>query len=253
MTEEPSPDTPPPAGAPTDESTVRIALVVPDLLGTYGDRGNALVLAQRLRWRGYRAEVVTVLSSAESLPESCDIYLLGGGEDVAQQAAVSFLNRGNGLRRAVDAGAAVLGVCGGLQVLGTRFTTGDGESQAGLGLVDIETRPGADRAIGELGTRSELAGIGVLTGFENHLGRSEVGGDARPLGRVLHGTGNGAAGLEGAVTGRVVCTYLHGPVLARNPALADTVLSWAVGAPLGELAEFPELEQLRAERTRVRG
>ncbi|SDJ96052.1 hypothetical protein SAMN04487820_103168 [Actinopolyspora mzabensis] len=236
-----------------EDSAIRIALVVPDLLGTYGDRGNALVLAQRLRWRGYRAEIVTVLSSAETLPDSCDIYLLGGGEDVAQQAAVNFLARGDALRRAVDAGAVVFGVCGGLQVLGTSFTTGDGATQHGLGLIDISTAPGPNRAIGELSTRSEEDGLGLLTGFENHLGRSTVGPAARPLGRVLHGIGNGSEDTEGAVSGRVVCTYLHGPALARNPALADTMLSWAVGESLPELAPFPELTELRTERARAAG
>ncbi|WP_026449020.1 type 1 glutamine amidotransferase [Actinopolyspora mortivallis] len=234
------------------ESTVRIALVVPDLLGTYGDRGNALVLAQRLRWRGYAAEIVTVLSSEATLPETCEIYLLGGGEDVAQQAAVDFLSRGDGLHRAVASGAVVLGVCGGLQVLGTAFTTGDGRTRAGLGLVDITTEPGGRRAIGELSTRGELAGVGTLTGFENHLGRSRLGEHTRPLGTVLHGTGNGPDGTEGAVSGRVVCTYLHGPALARNPELADVLLSWAVGERLSPLPEFPELTELRERRLRVR-
>ncbi|KGI81460.1 glutamine amidotransferase [Actinopolyspora erythraea] len=237
----------------TDDSAIRIALVVPDLLGTYGDRGNALVLAQRLRWRGHRAEIVTVLSSAETLPDSCDIYLLGGGEDVAQQAAVNFLARGDGLRRAVDAGAVVLGVCGGLQVLGTSFTTGDGVTHRGLGLIDISTEPGERRAIGELSTRSEEHELGLLTGFENHLGRSRVGPAARPLGRVLHGVGNGADETEGAVSERIVCTYLHGPALARNPLLADTMLSWAVGESLSELPPFPELTELRSERVKAAG
>lgn len=234
----------------TEDSTIRIALVVPDLLGTYGDRGNARVLEQRLRWRGYRAETVTVLSSWTAVPDSCDIYLLGGGEDVAQQAAVSFLNRSPGLQRAASGGAPVLGICGGLQVLGTRFTTGDGATHEGLGLVDVYTAPGDGRAIGELSTRPTSPEIATLTGFENHLGRSRLGADTQPLGHVLRGIGNGHDGAEGAVSGHVICTYLHGPVLARNPNLADMILSWAVGETLAPLPEFSELTALREERTR---
>ena len=229
---------------------VRIALVLPDLLGTYGDRGNVLVLEQRLRWRGIDSETVTVLSSQAAVPDSCDIYLLGGGEDVAQQAAVRFLARGRGLQRAVRAGAVVLGICGGLQVLGTAFTTGDGVKHTGLELVDAETAPGAERAIGEVTSTCTVSGIGTLTGFENHLGRTALGRDAQPLGRVVRGVGNGHDRVEGVIAGQVVCTYMHGPVLARNPMLADRLLEWALGEPLVPLPTLPELEALRTERTR---
>lgn len=229
---------------------VRIALVLPDLLGTYGDRGNVLVLEQRLAWRGIDSETVTILSSSGPVPESCDLYLLGGGEDVAQQAAVAFLSRGRGLQRAVAAGSVVLGICGGLQVLGNAFTTGDGLRNHGMGLVDIETEPGTARAIGEITTTCGLDGVGMLTGFENHLGRTVLSTSATPLGEVVRGIGNGHDGLEGAVSGHVVCTYLHGPLLARNPALADVLLEWAVGQRLMPLPELPELTALRSERTR---
>ncbi|MGP4018944.1 type 1 glutamine amidotransferase [Saccharopolyspora sp. 5N708] len=230
---------------------VRLALVLPDLLGTYGDRGNVIVLAQRLKWRNIDSETVTVLSSSDAVPESCDLYLIGGGEDVAQVAAVRFLHRGPGLRRAVDRGCPVLGICGGLQVLGTSFVTGDGARHAGLGLVDAATEPGDGRAIGEVTTQSTVGGVGMLTGFENHLGRTRLGPDSQPLGRVVRGTGNGHDDAEGAVSGHVVCTYLHGPVLARNPKLADLLLEWALGEPLEPVPDPPELRALRAERTRL--
>lgn len=231
---------------------VRIALLLPDLLGTYGDRGNVLVLEQRLAWRGIPSETVTVLSSAPEVPESCDVYLLGGGEDVAQTAAMRVLSRSPGLQRAAARGVPVLGICGGLQLLGTEFTTGDGVRHEGLGLVDAVTEPGGERAIGEVTANSVLAGVGMLTGFENHLGRTRLGAGSVPLGRVTRGIGNGHERAEGAVRGHVVCTYLHGPILARNPALADLLLEWAMGAPLQPIAEPEELAALRVERTRVR-
>ncbi|GAB2671856.1 glutamine amidotransferase [Saccharopolyspora gloriosae] len=231
---------------------VRIALVLPDLLGTYGDRGNMLVLERRLHWRGIPSETVTVLSSSASVPDSCDVYLLGGGEDVAQTAAMRVLSRSPGLQRAAARGAPVLGICGGLQVLGTEFTTGDGVRHEGLGLVDAVTEPAGERAIGEVTTDCLLAGVGMLTGFENHLGRTRLGSGSMPLGRVTRGIGNGPDRAEGVVRGHVVCTYLHGPILARNPALADLLLGWAVGAPLQPIAEPEELAALRVERSRMR-
>lgn len=232
--------------------TVRIAFVLPDLLGTYGDRGNVLVLTQRLNWRGIPSETVTVHASASEVPGQCDLYMLGGGEDVAQVAAVRVLNRGGGFRRAVENGAPVLGVCGGLQVLGTSFMTGDGLRHEGLGLVDASTEPGEGRAIGEITTDSTLPGVGLLTGFENHLGRTRLGGGAQPLGYLTGGSGigNGDGVSEGAVHGHVMCTYLHGPVLARNPKLADLLLEWALGEQLAPIAEPPEIDALRTERTR---
>ncbi|MCE0763024.1 glutamine amidotransferase [Pseudonocardia kujensis] len=237
------------------ESAVRIASVSPDLLGTYGDRGNAEVLRQRLRWRGRRAEIVTVTGT---VPTGCDIYVLGGGEDSAQVLAAQRAARPPGLRGAVERGAVVLAVCAGLQILGERFAGPDGTDHAGLGLLDVTTTRRARRAVGEVVATPlvpELAGA-PLTGFENHGGATRLGRAARPLARVESGVGNGSTqgsgrGTEGVVAGRVVGTYLHGPVLARNPALADLLLEWAVGEPLPPL-RVPAVEQLRERRLRAR-
>jgi len=228
------------------DSVVHIGLLLPELLGTYGDTGNAQVLCKRLRWRGFDAEVVPV-GLGGPVPSSLDIYLLGGGEDRAQVLAAAHLRKYPGLRRAAACGAVVFGVCAGLQLLGTRFRGLDGVDHDGLGLLDVTTEPGARRSVAELvATSPGLPAEEPLTGFENHLGLSKLGAGSEPLGQVVRGTGNGD-GTEGAVTDRVVGTYLHGPALARNPALADLLLAWTAGHPLGPLS-LPEVDRLRQER-----
>jgi CobQ-like glutamine amidotransferase family enzyme len=235
---------------------VRIALVYPDLLGTYGDSGNATILAQRLRWRGRPAEVTTI-HAGETVPASCDLYVVGGGEDLPQALAARDLGRPGPLHRAVDAGAAVLAVCAGLQILGTSFVGPDGVETDGLGLVDCRTIRGKGaRAVGELVVDPHPdSGLPALTGYENHGGRTVLGPGARPAGWVRHGVGNGdetdsgdpgRPNTDGIWTGRIWGSYLHGPALARNPALADLLLSWVVGAldPIDDVVS----EALRTER-----
>ncbi len=234
---------------------VTIVLVYQSLLGIYGDRGNATVLSKRLAWRGIDARVV-VVEPGDELPADGQVYLLGGGEDLAQTTAVRELTKDGNLFRALDAGAAVLAVCAGYQICGTTFTIGErDEVVAGLGLLDVETRRGDVRAVGEIlyrwtkpdGTES------LVTGFENHGGFTRLGPDARPLGVVEKGVGNGYDGLEGAQQGKVVGTYPHGPVLARNPELADHVLELALGHSLDPL-DRPGIDVLRQQRiAAVRG
>ncbi len=228
------------------ESAVRIGLVLPDVLGTYGDNGNAVVLRERLRRRDLAATVVP-LTIDRIVPDSLDIYLLGGGEDSAQSLAAHHLAGQPGLRRAAARGAPMLAVCAGLQLFGHQFTTTNSEAECGLGLLDLVSIAARRRAIGEAVTRPMTGAlVEPLTGFENHQGRSVLGADARPLARVARGVGNGDH-TEGAVNGRLIGTYLHGPVLARNPELADLLLTWVVGAPLAPL-DLPALGMLRHER-----
>jgi lipid II isoglutaminyl synthase (glutamine-hydrolysing) len=233
---------------------LRVVVVYPDLLGTYGDGGNGRVLAKRAEWRGI-AVALSEASSDAPLPEG-DIYCLGGGEDDPQARAARTLEEDGGLRRAVHDGAVVLAVCAGYQILGRSFPAADGTLRTGLGLLDVRTVKGSRRAVGEVlsnpgrdpGLGGGSASLGLLTGFENHAGQTMLGPKAQPLGQLRVGVGNGD-GTEGAVSGRVVGTYLHGPVLARNPGLADLLLSWALGgtAPLAPLDDR-ETDQLRAER-----
>jgi CobQ-like glutamine amidotransferase family enzyme len=225
-----------------------IALVYPDLLGTYGDGGNAVILAQRLRWRGIAAEIVEV-RAGQPLPASCDLYVLGGGEDAPQALAADQLALDRPLHRAVEGGAVVLAVCAGLQVLGHSFLISGGRERPGLGLLDCATgRTTGTRAVGEIVVEPDPAlGLPTLSGYENHGGVTDLGPTGQPLGSVVAGIGNGdGTGREGIVSGKVLGTYLHGPVLARNPALADLLLGWAVG-PLAPLDDT-EAETLRAER-----
>jgi CobQ-like glutamine amidotransferase family enzyme len=233
---------------------VGVVLLYPDLLGTYGDSGNATILAQRLRWRGQPAEVITVLSG-DPVPEHAELYVVGGGEDLPQALAARQLGPlsatgGGPLHRAVDGGAAVLAVCAGLQILGTSFVGPDGTRADGLGLLDCASIQGdGRRAVGELVVDPDPSlDLPVLTGYENHGGLTTLGPGVRPTGRVRSGIGNGD-GVDGAVSGRIVGTYLHGPVLARNPALADHLLASVVG-PLTPLDDT-DSAALRTERLAV--
>lgn len=229
-------------------SQVDIALLYPGLLGTYGDRGNATVLAKRLQWRGIPAEVHTV-EFTDEIPTSADIYVLGGAEDSAQILAMDRLRTSDAWRAVANRDVPVLAVCAGLQVLGGAFHASDGNTYQGAGMLDVDTAPGKTRAVGELvSSARDLDGVDMLTGFENHLGRSSLGADARPLGTVVDGIGNDDS-LEGVRQGKVIGTYLHGPALARNPALADLLLSWAVGERLAPL----ELDAVTALRRKYLG
>lgn len=233
----------------TRESAVRVGLVYPELLGTYGDRGNALVLVQRCRWRGIPAELVEV-AAGTPIPDSLDIYLFGGGEDDPQTLAAAGMRASRAsIVRAVEGGAVVFAVCAGFQLIGHRYVAADGTVLEGIGLIDAVTNAGPSRLIGEVVVEPDPP-LPRLTGFENHGGRTTLGPGVHALGRVVAGGGNGdGSGTDGALAERLVGTYLHGPVLPRNPALADRVLAWVVGelAPLDDRWE----NALRAERLRA--
>jgi len=229
----------------TRDSAVRVVVVHPELLGTYGDGGNGQVLADRALWRGLDVELL-LAPAGEPLPRG-ELYLLGGGEDGPQAQAAAALRSG-ALASAVEAGAAVFAVCAGFQILGHSFPGADGAPVTGVGLLDVVTERGTTRAVGELATEADLGGVAVrLTGFENHAGHTTLGEGVRPLGVVGHGTGNGASGVDGAWQDKVLGSYLHGPALARNPALADALLALATGGVLAPLDDAEE-EALRAER-----
>jgi CobQ-like glutamine amidotransferase family enzyme len=231
-------------------SAVRVGLVFPELLGTYGDRGNAIVLVERCRRRGVDAELVEV-SAGRPIPASLDVYLFGGGEDDPQVMAAAGMRESRpAIERARDGGSVVFAVCAGFQLLGHTYEARDGERLEGLGLVDLATAAGPDRLIGEVVVEPDpTLGLPTLTGFENHGGRTTLGPGARPLGHVLVGGGNGVGGVDGVLAERLAGTYLHGPVLPRNPALADHLLGWVLGGTAALVPLDDALpEALRAER-----
>lgn len=238
---------------------LHIGLILPEVLGTYGDDGNALVLRGRARMRGIPAEIIPV-HLGDAVPRDLDIYCLGGGEDSAQILAAEMLAADGGLAAAADRGAPIFAICAGLQVLGVSFRAA-GKEVAGLGLIDATTASLKTRTIGELASQPLLSDLKEpLTGFENHMGATILGSDAQPLGRVVRGIGNcdsfGANGddaqiaVDGACQGSIICTYMHGPALARNPELADLLLTRAMGKEPGSLPplDLPEVTRLRQER-----
>lgn len=242
-------------------NTLHIGLILPDVLGTYGDDGNALVLRQRARMRGWSAEIHRITLD-DAVPESYDLYCLGGGEDTAQILAAEHLKKHRGLSHAVGAGKPLLAICAGFQVLGESFRAGN-RIVDGVGLLDARTVSLSQRAIDEVASTPTGAGVTAgltekFTGFENHMGATILGADAQPLGTVFRGVGNcdsqvaapEQASYEGAVQGSILATYMHGPALARNPQLADLLLAMATGQSLESLPplELPEVERLRQER-----
>jgi lipid II isoglutaminyl synthase (glutamine-hydrolysing) len=241
------------------ESAVTVAVLLPDVLGTYSDAGNAVVLAQRLRWRGVEAEVIEV--TADTIPPvDCELYVIGGGEDTAQFFAAAWLAGHRRLRVTLAERAVGLAVCAGLQIFGNVMTDPAGNEHAGLGLLDLSTHPGPRRTVGESVSTSTLPGVGRLTGFHNHRGVSTLGPGALPFAHTNRGPANHPdTRIEGAVTPGmlqpgadpapgIVATYLHGPVLARNPILADHLLARALGDSLPPLDpdRLPDMPALRA-------
>jgi lipid II isoglutaminyl synthase (glutamine-hydrolysing) len=237
----------------------------PDYLNIYADRGNIAVLARRAAWRGHELEVRAVSIGEPVEPGKHDLLYVGGGQDREQAlVAEDLVAKTAAIRAAVDGGAAVLAVCGGYQLLGRGYRDLHGVDLPGLGLFPHETVAGDTRMIGDVLLECELEpGVKrTLAGFENHAGRTRLDDGAEPLGRVVAGFGNdGESGWEGCRVGRAVGTYLHGPLLPRNPWFADWVLAQALARRLGEppvLEPLPdELEQqahaVSAGRARSRG
>ena len=223
------------------ERSVRLCHLYPDLMNIYADRGNIAVFERRLAWRGIGLEI-TEVSLGDELTGEHDLYYLGGGQDRDQDLVADDLQtKAAHLRSAADSGAAQLYVCGGIQLAGHGYVASNGDRLPGTGVLDLETTAGESRLIGDLVIEAHLpsemtAGeTRQIVGYENHAGRTTLGPGCTPLGRVVSGHGNdGTSGFEGACRDRVIGTYLHGPLLPKNPWLADVVLSWALAHRYGD-------------------
>jgi CobQ-like glutamine amidotransferase family enzyme len=227
---------------------LRVGHLYPDYLNIYADRGNIAVLARRAAWRGHELEV-RAIGVSDQVPAEVDLFYIGGGQDREQALiAPDLAARGDALAAAVEGGAALLAVCGGYQLLGRFYLDTAGGRQPGAGLFPLETAAGQRRMIGDVLLECELEpGVRrTLAGFENHAGRTRLDPGATPLGRVIAGFGNdGESGDEGCRLGRAIGTYLHGPLLPRNPWLADWLLAQALAHRTG--SDPPALEPLRDE------
>ncbi|NTW28316.1 MAG: glutamine amidotransferase [Coriobacteriia bacterium] len=253
---------------------IKIAHLYPEAMDLYGDIGNIITLCRRCEWRGIDVEVLEVRAGDDADLHDADLLVMGGGQDSAESYVASDLKaRGALIRTLVDEGAAALVVCGGLQLFGLTYETASGAELEGIGVFNVRTTAGGRRYIGNIAIEAKLGTPSdavepetvVLVGFENHSGLTHVGGDTLPLGRVLMGAGNlGDGSVEGAIYKNAIGTYLHGPVLPKNPKLADHLIATAlahrygVNEPLGELDDTAEMAAhavalTRCETGRVAG
>ncbi len=238
---------------------LRVCALYPELMNIYADRGNLLLLERRCRWRGIEFSVYASDLGDELDPAGADLYYIGGGQDRDQKLCA--LDLAEVKRDALHAVAArsgvILAVCGGYQLLGHSYQLGE-ESLPGVGLVDLQTvRADGPRLIGNVAIEVELdpGDRRVLAGFENHGGRTHLGAQTQPLGRVLRGHGNnGSDGLEGVRRGNVIGTYLHGPLLPKNAWFADWLIRTALQLeePLGALDDQLE-DAAHADARRAAG
>jgi CobQ-like glutamine amidotransferase family enzyme len=224
---------------------LRLLALYPEQMNIYADRGNIIFLQRRCEWRGIPFRYTAAGPGDAFDPGDHDLIYIGGGQDRDQVLVAEDMlhTKRDAISSAVEDGAALLAVCGGYQLLGHRYQLGD-ESIPGLGIADLETvRDPGPRLIGNVSIEVDLGdGPQVLAGFENHGGRTYLGPDAVPLGRVLHGHGNNDRdGYEGTKRLNVVGTYLHGPLLPKNAWLADRLIALAIERRTGTL---PELEPL---------
>jgi CobQ-like glutamine amidotransferase family enzyme len=226
-----------------------IVSLYPRDMNIYGDRGNVLALTRRAREHGFEPRVVEV-NPGDALPERIDIVIGGGGQDSGQsRVAADLLLRGDEIRALAADGVPMLMICGLYQLFGRRFITHTGEELTGIGVLDVETRGGDTRMIGNIVLEAE--GLGEVIGYENHSGNTVLGSGSRPLGRVLQGDGNNPRdGVEGARTGNVIGSYLHGSLLPKNPAISDFLIGEAVrrryGSFVPRAGANPTVERARS-------
>ena len=231
---------------------LRLLALYPEQMNIYADRGNILFLQRRCEWRDIPFHYVAAGPGDGFDPSDHDLIYIGGGQDRDQVLVAEDMLRSkrDAIASAVEDGAALLAVCGGYQLLGHRYQLGD-DSIPGLGIADLETvREAGPRLIGNVSIEVDLGGgPRVLAGFENHGGRTYLGPDAEPLGRVLHGHGNNDRdGYEGVKRLNLIGTYLHGPLLPKNAWLADHLIALAIERRTGTATRLEPLsDELEAD------
>ena len=256
MTSETTQPSAAPAEGQPSRWAIRVVVLYPDVMNVYADRGNLIALRARCQQRGIGCEV-TAVGLGDELPREADLVLIGGGQDREQRRiAEDLASRGVALRGWVEQDTAVLAVCGGFQLFGRLYRTGEGDELPGVGVFDATTvapGPGWPRCIGDVLAVTQLPGVGEVVGFENHGGRTYLGPAARPFARVLQGYGNnGDDQGEGAVYRQAIGTYLHGSLLPKNPALTDHLILAALrhrygpGVPALDAVEAPYAERAHA-------
>lgn len=235
------------------ERSLRVLHLYPELLNLYGDSGNILVLRKRLEWRGIACDVREVHMGERMSATGADLVFIGGGSDREQRIVCDELRaQRQELASFVEDGGVLLAVCGGYQLLGHSYLMGD-EEVRGLSLVDLYTDRGSPRLIGNVVVESRISPQPIV-GYENHGGRTHLGAGVEALGRVLSGFGNdGESGEEGCLYRNVVGTYVHGPLLPKNPGVADWLLARALERRygIGELEPLDDAEELAANQTMI--
>jgi CobQ-like glutamine amidotransferase family enzyme len=201
-------------------------------MNLYGDRGNMIALVMRARWRGFSVEVLNISIGDKRGITQADCIVMGGGQNIENRKLIlrDLRQKSPEIHFCAEKGIPLLAICGSFQLLGKYYQTTEGRKMEGIGLLDLWTIAAPKRMAGNIVLRAGLGGIKkTIVGFENHAGKTYLGTKAAPLGRVLKGYGNnGEDGLEGATYKNVFGTYLHGPLLPKNPWLADYILEKAI-------------------------
>lgn len=231
--------------------TIKILYLYPYEMNTYGDWGNVQVLRMRLQWRGWEAKVIEH-RPGNALPTDPDIIFFGGGQDSGQSLIIHDLQTNSDqLRTWIEMGKPMLAICGGYQLLGREFVTQAGDSMPGLGVLDLRTVARSDRFIGNVVLESPI--FGTVVGFENHSGRTFLGPGLTPLGTVTQGSGNnGEDKGEGVIYKSTLGTYLHGPLLPKNPQVADWLIERALPEMNKNLIQLPDTFVAQARAIAVR-
>ena len=240
----------------TDNQSLTIGWLYPEIRSTYGDRGNILVLEKRSKWRGIKTNIKIIdIKSTEQDLRSCDLLMMGGAQDAQQEiVAKDLIKKKHVLKEMIEKGIPGLYICGGFQYLGKYYKTAQGTRLPQLSILDMYTEnPGNRRLIGNIAIQSDILSkkSEIIFGFENHGGRTILGKNIVPLGKVIVGFGsNDRAKEEGAVYKNTIGTYLHGPILPKNPLLADFLISKALEIKYKQKIDLKQLDDSLEEKAR---